>query len=242
MDSKNYKVVLLLIFMLLGVALAFQFKSTLSSNKQKLSLTYETNQLKTLLEEEKKHGEQLKAAIKSEEKIWEDNLKSTVISSDNTYLKTLLSDLETARLKAGLTDVKGPGIILKLDDALAKKNYDLTLLLIHDSDIKKLLNEMRLAGAQAISINDERIVSTSEPICAGPTILINKNKYPVPYTIKAIGNPDALYKAVDESQRMTYMRRDGIRVNLEKSKEIIIYKYGNNDIEKLRDNLEVLKK
>ena len=242
MKHKDNRFIFVLAFLLLGVVLSVQFRSTLKLNKLNASSGYEVEQLNAMITEEKKAGEQLKASVKKNEKLWDDSLKASIHSSNNSYLKNLLDEHEAVKLKTGFTDVMGPGIIIKLDDALARKNQDLSTLIIHDSDIKKLLSELKNAGAQAISINGERIISTSEPICAGPTILINKNRYPVPYTIMAIGNADNLYKKVDESDRMAYMRRDGIRVSIEKSKEVVISKYGNDDLNRLVMGMEVIGK
>jgi uncharacterized protein YlxW (UPF0749 family) len=244
MEQNKNRFIFVLAFLLLGLVVSVQFRSTLNLNKQKAASGFEVEQLNAMINEEKKTGEALKESIKKNEKLWDDSLKASIQSSDNSYMKRLLEELDAVKLKAGYTDVKGPGIILKLDDALVRKNMnqDLSTLIIHDSDIKKLLSEIKNAGAQAISINGERIISTSETICAGPTILINNNKYPVPYTIKVIGNPDILYKKVDESDRMAYMRRDGIRVSIEKSKEIEINKYGNDDLNRLVWGMEVIRK
>lgn len=242
MEQKGNKFILIIIFMLLGTVLAVQFRSTVFANKQKTESGYKIDQLKAMLDEEKKVGEALKASIQKNERNWDNSLKNVIFSSENVQLKKLYDELDDAKLKAGLTDVRGPGIIIKLDDAPARINQDISQLIIHDADIKKILNEIKSAGAQAISINEERIISTSEPVCAGPTILINRNRYPVPYTIKVIGNADTLYKKIDESDRIGLMRRDGIRISIEKSKEIVINRYGNDDIDRLVSGVEVIGK
>lgn len=244
MEYKGNRFIFILAFLLLGLVISVQFRSTLNANKQNAASVLEVEQLNAMIADEKKVGEELKASIKKNEKLWDDRLKASVQSSDNSYAKNLLDELDVIKLKAGFTDVKGPGIIIKLDDGQVRKymGQDLSTLIIHDSDIKRLISDLKNAGAQAISINGERIISTSEPICAGPTILINKNKYPVPYTITAIGNADNLYKKIDQSDRMAYMRRDGIRVSIEKSKEIVINKYGNDDLDRLIAGMEVIGK
>jgi uncharacterized protein YlxW (UPF0749 family) len=56
----------------------------------------------------------------------------------------------------------------------------------------KIVNEMRVSGAEAISVNDERITAMSEIRCAGTTILVNLNKIAPPFVIKATGNPQLL--------------------------------------------------
>lgn len=102
---------------------------------------------------------------------------------------------------------------------------------------------MKKAGAQAISIKGERVVSTSEVVCAGPTILINGNRYAVPYEICAIGDPDLLYDSLMRSERVALMIEDKIRVEIKKSKDIWVPRFSNIDnIDKYISGLEAVKK
>jgi len=236
--KKKYRILFFIAFLLLGTIVAAQFRSIMYQNKQKSSETLRAEELKNMLDEEKVNITKLKAAIGENEKTMNQNLKVAVQNADDPTKKSELVKLDDIQLKAGLVDVQGQGIIIKLDDALAKKNYPAELLIIHDSDMKRIINELKVAGAQAVSINDERLLATSETICAGPTILVNKNKYPVPYVIKAIGNSDNLYKKINESDRIILMRRDGIRINIEKSKEVKILKYSGK-LDTITQGLEV---
>lgn len=81
---------------------------------------------------------------------------------------------------AGKADVKGKGIIVMLrDNTDNDKNNDGRsdlLSLVHDVDISNIVNELLSVGAEAISVNDERLVATSEIKAAGPAIIINNNK------------------------------------------------------------------
>ena len=97
--------------------------------------------------------------------------------------------------------------------------------IIHDADITGILNELRSNGAEAISINGERILGTSKLVCAGPTIFLNKSRYPPPYVIKAIGDPDTLYNAIDQLPNVAIMRIYGIRVDIRKEYDMVIDKY-----------------
>lgn len=239
--KKNYRFMLFCTFLLLGILVAVQFRSTMSRNQQNSTTKYHADQIKAMLNEEKDSINRLKAAIAENEKVMDEYRKNAVESADDEYVKWQHKYLNEIKLKAGLTDVKGPGLTIKLDDATARKNYPSKLLIIHDRDIKLIINELKKAGAQAISINDERLVASSEQICAGPTIMINKARYPVPYTIKAIGNQDALYKAVDEFGWVSLMRRDGIRITIEKTKEMKIGKY-NQKLDNLIEGLEAVEK
>ena len=98
--------------------------------------------------------------------------------------------------------------------------------LVHNLDLVDVVNELFNAGAEAISINDQRIVSTTSIICNGNIVRINNEKISVPFVIKAIGSPDALYD--------TMMRPDGyldlmqdykIKLTVEKKDDITVPKY-----------------
>ena len=154
----------------------------------------------------------------------------------------LARDWEKVRLTTGLVGVKGPGITIKLDDAPARQpDTPLSWLIIHDQDIKVILNDLKKAGAQAIAVNGERVVPMSEQVCAGPTILINGNRHAVPYVIEAIGDPDALYVSISNSGRIAEMTEFNIRVEITKSKELKLSKFSGK-LDKYISGLEVVKK
>jgi len=121
--------------------------------------------------------------------------------SDTKRLKELSDDLAKAQFLAGLTDVKGPGIVVTLNDSkkpmppmpagLAPPN------IIHDTDIASVVNELKAAGAEAISVNGQRIVAVSPVRCVGPTVMVNFTPQTPPFVIKAIGNPKTLYTAIE---------------------------------------------
>ena len=64
--------------------------------------------------------------------------------------------------------------------------------IIHDSDIRTVVNELFASGAEAISINGERLVSTSSIRCVGPTVLVNNTRLSIPFEITAIGDSKTL--------------------------------------------------
>ena len=97
---------------------------------------------------------------------------------------------------AGLTSVEGGGVQVTLSDSTQTNNLteNANAYVIHDLDILQVINELRDAGAEAISLNGERVVSTSEVRYAGSTVSINNNRYAAPFVIKAIGDPTNLGK------------------------------------------------
>ena len=111
---------------------------------------------------------------------------------------------EDIRLRAGLTPVEGEGIIVKLEDssATAKAGENPNLYLIHDDDLLKVINELRAAGAEAISINGQRLIGTSEIRCAGPTLSVNNVRSAPPFEIRAIGDSKSLESAIRELEEV----------------------------------------
>lgn len=107
----------------------------------------------------------------------------------------VLTDL---KIKAGEVPLKGPGVIVTVDDSQVKpKNGENpNLYVIHDDDLLRLLNELRAAGAEALALNKERLLDVSEVRCAGPTVSVNNTRFTPPYEIRAIGDPKTLESAL----------------------------------------------
>ena len=107
-------------------------------------------------------------------------------------------EMEVLKMGAGVTAVQGPGIIVTIDDSKrpTKPGENPNLYLIHDDDILKVINELWAAGAEAVSINEQRLIASSEIRCAGPTLSVNNTRYSPPYDIRAIGEPQTLDTAL----------------------------------------------
>ncbi len=119
-------------------------------------------------------------------------------------IEAIRHELEKARIGAGLVAVEGPGVVVVLDDSKrpAEAGGNPEVFLVHDEDILKIVNELFAAGAEAISINGQRVIATTEVRCAGPVISVNNVRIGPPYEVAAIGDPATL----DNALRM----RDGI--------------------------------
>lgn len=107
-------------------------------------------------------------------------------------------EMQLIRMGAGVVALQGSGISIIIDDSKRpnKPGENPNLYLIHDDDILKVINELWAAGAEAISINDQRLIASSEIRCAGPTLSVNNTRYSPPYEIRAIGDPKTLENAL----------------------------------------------
>ena len=105
---------------------------------------------------------------------------------------------EDLRLQACLLPLEGTGLIIKMDDSTkeAKSGENPNLYVIHDDDLLRVINELRAAGAEALSINGQRIIDISEIRCAGPTLSVNNVRSSAPYEISAIGDTKTLENAI----------------------------------------------
>lgn len=101
-------------------------------------------------------------------------------------LRRLYTELEDARLAAGLIAVTGRGVAFKLEDG-GQGGVD---ALVTARDVRILVNELWLAGAEGIAVNGERIVGSSAVLDIGGSILANSAYLTGPYTISAIGPAD----------------------------------------------------
>ncbi|MCS7273011.1 MAG: DUF881 domain-containing protein [Fimbriimonadales bacterium] len=131
------------------------------------------------------------------------NELETAFASGAKQAEVLSKSLEEAKLIAGLLDVEGPGIELVLRDSTRKPTGESLeqllpeLYTIHDYDLLRVVNELRQAGAEAISINGQRIVATTGIRCTGPVVYINDVKMASPFVIHAIGDPKTLIGALE---------------------------------------------
>ena len=107
-------------------------------------------------------------------------------------------EMEKVKMGAGIVAVQGPGVVVTIDDSKRpmKLGENPNLYLIHDDDILKVINELWAAGAEAVSINEQRLIASSEIRCAGPTLSVNNTRYSPPYDIRAIGDPQTLETAL----------------------------------------------
>lgn len=121
-------------------------------------------------------------------------------SKGSILIKTLNEEIEKYKLASGMINVYGPGVEITIDNPIADENsnspYESNLVYDYGL-ILEMINELNASGAEAISINEQRILSTTEIRTAGDQININKVPQNVPFTIKAIGKSETLNNAIN---------------------------------------------
>lgn len=224
MNKKVISLVLGLMCLVLTFGICIQIRTVNNSNST-VSQNYEENQLRAeVLKNKEKYDNKYKELEKAEEELEQEREKATL---NNEELTQVESEIKRGNKMLGLSEVTGPGIILTLSD---NQNISTVLnisdAIVHDLDVLSVINELKNAGAEAISINDQRIVPTTSISCGGNIIDINGEKVGAPFIIKAIGLPEQLAALSRPGGYLSILKDDyGIGVELKKENSITIPKY-----------------
>lgn len=157
----------------------------------------------------------------SEEQLNRERQESVSTDSSSLEKQEKLKELNTY---LGLTDVTGSGIIITVQDNTASK-FVTSKDLVHDADLRAIISEIKNIGADAISINGQRIVSTTAINCAGAIIQINDESIGSPFVIKVIGDDYLEYNLTRPGSYIDKLKEDGIKVDVKASDNITIEKY-----------------
>lgn len=144
-------------------------------------------------------------------------------SKTSGFTDAMKKELEKVRMAAGLVGGYGPGVVITLDDSNVPKQpgEDPNLFLVHDEDLLKVINELFAAGAEAVSVNGQRIATNSEIRCVGPTIIVNSAKLVPPFIIQAVGDPHTLETSLKmRGGVIESLQVFGIQVNIKKHENI----------------------
>ena len=241
MNKKKISLILGLMCLLLTYGIAVQIK-TIGGTGSVMSTNAEENQLRDAVLKAKEKCDNLYAELENMEKKLEE--ERTNATQNNTELTNLENAIKENNKLLGLTDVTGNGIIVTINDnqdiPLSNWFGDPNLLIVHDTDLMNVVNELKNAGAEAISINDQRIVTTSAIECDGNIIKVNGEKIGVPFVIKAIGLPESLisvdrfggyldYLKEDRFLKVDVQRADKEKITIPKYTGIMKFEYAEND-------------
>ncbi len=124
-------------------------------------------------------------------------------------LDTLLGRLAKLQEISGLQPARGPGVRVALTDAprsVDVPGLDPNLLVVHQQDIQAFVNALWSGGAEAVSLQGQRLISTTGIKCVGNTVVLDGVPYSPPYVIEAIGDPVRLMSALDGSPEVVTYR------------------------------------
>lgn len=158
------------------------------------------------------------------------NKYKSVSQNESQIVQEMNDEIQKNDAVLGKTNLQGQGVTIALNDASSSSNIDSfnKSELIHDVDIQLLINDLRSAGAEAISINGERVVENTDIICWHEFIKVNDATIYAPFYIDAIGNKDALEKYMKESTEVGFLRARGISISIKSTEKVSISAYEGN--------------
>src|SRR5215218_2900502 len=123
---------------------------------------------------------------------------------DSQALEKLQAQADALAGPAGLSAVRGPGLTVTLDDApedfREAAGAQVADAIVHQQDIQAVVNALWAGGAEAMTLQGQRVVATTGIKCVGNTVILHGVPYSPPYVVRAIGNPDALQDSLDGSR------------------------------------------
>lgn len=217
MRSKRGQISIMAVCLVLGIMLSIQFKNSQNTDTNLRGARSDEVYMKYITVTEERD------ALATEVLSLREKLAN--VRNDNNATQELQEELQKSNIAAGLLPVQGPGIIVTLNDSprQVQPGEDPNALLVHDEDMRDVVSELKASGAEAISINNERIVAMSEIRCAGTTILVNTNRIAAPFVIKVIGDPQMLESGLTIRGGVVQKLKDyGLQVQIQKSEEVKI--------------------
>ncbi|MBR2703947.1 MAG: DUF881 domain-containing protein [Clostridia bacterium] len=228
MQKKKIAISLGLLTMLFTAGMIIQFKTIRAANLDGTIQLTDRNLKKYVLQWNEKCQESTRK-LKDTDKQLEDLKKKVAELHTDEALQEKLDKYETF---LGMTDVKGQGIIVTVsdNDGYNRQNNSFASInasnyLVHDGNLVAIVNELKAAGAEAISINDKRITDSTAITCAGNVIQVNGEKVGSPFVIKAIGQKDLLYGEINKNGgTVSKLKKYGVITEIKKSDNIEISK------------------
>lgn len=210
-----------MICFILTYVMIMQFKTVEETNITQIENMRESELSEKLASWKEKYETTASKLEETNEKLKEYKEKR---ESNQEASELLNKELLQAQTIAGLTDVKGDGVVITYKDIEQDESY---IGKIDSSKLIELVNELKLAGAEAISINEQRIVNMSDivdiQVDGVDFILVNKKRVTSPYTIKAIGDQKYLESALT-TKTIGFVERN-TNAKIEKQNNIKILKY-----------------
>lgn len=226
MNKKVLALTTGMICFILVLAIVIQVKTIKSTNSIVIQTLSNENLRDDLLKWKEKYDNANLELEKAEKKL-EETRQTAIQNSPELMQKE--SDLTNNNIALGLTNVTGTGVVITLKDNQSITNESLSITddirsyLVHDANLREIVRKLKVSGAEAISINNERVVDSTSIVCSGNVIRINDRKVGSPFEIKAVGSPELLYGNLGET--ITRLNNSGIVVEIQKKDNIEINKY-----------------
>ncbi len=221
MTKNKVAITLGIMCLILTAAVGIQIR-TIESTSSTVKQTLKDDNLRdAVLKWKEKYDNKYRELEQSTQQLEKERQKST--STDATSIEKQ-EELKKINAYLGLSKVEGQGLIITLKDNVTSK-IGTAEDVVHDGDLREIVNELKNAGAEAISINDQRITPSTAITCIGTVILVNDEKVGAPFIIKAIGNQERLWGAITRPGGYADILETYLTVDIKREDKILIEKY-----------------
>lgn len=202
--------------LLVGILLTAHFKSGVPAVSSYPFEQYESHQelVKSYLDEQ--------ALLKSRIAVLREDLDAQQSTNQSINSIQEIKYLQDLKRELGLTDLDGAGVTIELDDSKRAKRQSGQIDdggLVHAADLRDIINVLYSVGVEAVAVNDQRVVLTTSINGVGSTILVNNTNMLPPFTITAIGQPEALLSRLTSEKALPdfyrRVREDSLLLKLE---------------------------
>jgi uncharacterized protein YlxW (UPF0749 family) len=181
-------------------------------------------------------------ALQAQQNQLDKQVAALAAQTGSSRVRSLQAKSQALEPMAGLRALRGPGVRVTLDDAprtVDAQGVDADALVVHQQDIQAVVNALWAGGAQGVSVQGQRLISTSAIRCVGNSVVLQGVPYPPPYTIEAVGDVPRLMEALAHSRAITiylqYVQRYGLGYDLEQIKSLTLPGYaGSIDLTRSR--------
>lgn len=213
--------------MILTVGISVQLKTIKAADISGTIQLTNSNLKKSLLQTKTNYEDSVKKLADTDKEL--ENLRNNVLNIESDVATQ--EKIKKYEIILGLTKVQGEGVTITVADNNEQKDsksfasINNSNYLVHDGNLVAIINELKIAGAEAISINGKRIVNSTSINCAGNVIQINGEKVGSPFVINAIGDKDLLYGELTKNGGTLYkLKKYGVLTNIKKVDSIEIDK------------------
>ena len=225
MSKKTQSLILGVMCIILTIGISVQIR-TVNSNGTTVSSNQKLNELKSqVLKMKEKYEISYKRLENAQNQLEQTR---TSVTKNDEELKNLEEKIKNGNILIGTRGVTGSGVIITVKDATVNTTNPLIdpyMLIVHDIDILSIINELKNAGAEAIDVNGQRIVNSTEISCDGNVITVNNEKVGSPFVISAIGMKERFNNLKRNGGYLERMSQDQINVDFKLSDKITIPKY-----------------
>ncbi len=225
MEIKKITVLMTMVAFAIGILVTAQWKTPPSRISNPVISYVALNEMANELANKQTYLKTQIASLQKTNKELQSTLKKNIGSSNSG-----INQLEDLKKEVGLTELNDKGLIITLSDSpKMEANPD---SIAHAADMRDIVNFLWLNGAQAISINRQRLTAASSIDCIVNTVLINETRTSTPFVISVIGPQDKLYEAISNKKNLPtiYWRveKEGLIFTIEKSNSIYIPAYNGS--------------